>query len=94
MVRNRKALGFKFKRQHPVASYYVDFYCHEANLVIELDTDVNDLENVKKRDEFREVNIKSLGLTVMRFTNDDVFKNAHLVIDEIEKYLKSISFKQ
>jgi very-short-patch-repair endonuclease len=40
-LRNRKVLGFKFRRQHPVSDFIVDFYCHEARLVIEADGSVH-----------------------------------------------------
>jgi len=93
MVRNRKVLGYKFRRQHPIGGYFTDFYCHEANLVIELDGNIHEIADVKSRDEFREANIKGQGLVVMRFKNDDIFKNAQIVIGEIEKYFKSNSFK-
>ena len=87
MVRNRRIMGFKFKRQHPIGSYFADFYCHDVKLVVELDGDIHDIESVQKRDDIQEANIRGLGLHVMRFSNDDVFKNAHLVIGELEKYL-------
>jgi len=52
MVRNRKVMGFKFKRQHPIGSYYADFYCHDAKLVVELDGDIHEVESVKKETKY------------------------------------------
>src|SRR5690349_167749 len=57
----------KFRRQHPVLFYVVDFYCHQLKLVIEIDGGVHDNEEVKKNDKDREASLKSLGLTVIRF---------------------------
>ena len=84
MVRNRNLMGLKFRRQHPVGPFVVDFYCHELKLVVEIDGDVHELENVKEYDQQREAYITELGLRVLRFKNEDVFKNAHL-IEEVFK---------
>jgi cyclase len=55
----------KFRRQHPIANYVVDFYCHEKKLVIELDGEIHNVEEVKRYDEDREEHLKQLGLTVL-----------------------------
>jgi very-short-patch-repair endonuclease len=90
MIRNRKVKGFKFRRQHPLNKYITDFYCHEAKLVIELDGDIHLLEEIKAYDEVRENEIKELGLTVMRFNNEEIFAEAHKVIEKIEVYLDAL----
>jgi acetylglutamate kinase len=73
----------KFRRQHPIANYVVDFYCHALKLVIELDGGIHEVEDVKKYDEYRESHLKELGLTVLRFKNEQVFKENKLVIETI-----------
>lgn len=88
MVRDRKMLNLKIRRQHPIGKYIADFYCHELKLVIELDGSIHDLELVKKKDKIREAFLISEGLTVMRFTNNDVFSNPHVIEDAIKKILK------
>jgi len=70
----------KFRRQHPIANYVVDFYCHANKLVIELDGSIHDKEEVKKNDVYREQHLRDLGLTVLRFKNEDVLKNTHTVL--------------
>ena len=80
-------LKHKFRRQHPIDKFIVDFYCHELNLVIELDGDVHDLEEVKERDEGREEMLKEYGLKVLRFKNDDVFERLNWVMREIKNSL-------
>ncbi len=70
----------KFRRQHPIANYVVDFYCHANKLVIELDGSIHDKEEVKKNDVHREQHLRDLGLTVLRFKNEDVLKNRHTVL--------------
>jgi cyclase len=91
IIRNRKILGFKFRRQHPIKYFIADFYCHEAFLVIELDGNIHELENIKTYDQKREEIINSLGITVLRFTNDEVFSDVDNLINKVEKYL--INFK-
>ena len=88
IVRNRKILGFKFRRQHPLFKYVADFYCHDALLVIELDGDIHNLEKIKKRDAEREKAITELGITVLRFTNDELFTEINTVLEKVEAHLK------
>ena len=83
IIRNRQIAGLKFRRQHPLANYIADFYCHELKLVIELDGDVHDIAWVKERDLRREKAMKELGLQIVRFSNEQVFSNADLIADKI-----------
>jgi len=73
----------KFRRQHPIALFVVDFYCHALKLVIELDGSIHDEDEVKRNDAKRELHLKELGLTVLRFKNEEVFKNRQLVLEKI-----------
>jgi acetylglutamate kinase len=83
----------KFRRQHPIANWVVDFYCHPIKLVIELDGEIHDLEEVKRNDEEREVSLRKLGLNILRFKNEDVYKNKknvlQIISDEIAKLQSS-----
>ncbi|MBI5700486.1 endonuclease domain-containing protein [Candidatus Saganbacteria bacterium] len=90
LLKNRKVIGKKFLRQHPIIFKYngknrfliADFYCHEARLIIEIDGSIH--EKQKEYDETREDVLKSLGLSVIRFTNDLVGKNIEKVLSEIK----------
>lgn len=93
IIRNRQILGFKFRRQHPIKCFIADFYCHEAFLVIELDGSINELEHIKQYDQQREAMITELGVTVLRFSNEEVFSEADSVIDKIEKHLTKFKTK-
>lgn len=75
----------KFRRQHPIANWVVDFYCHAVRLVIEVDGDVHEAEDVKKNDEEREKYLQKLGLNVLRFKNDEVLKNEKAVLEKISE---------
>ena len=87
MIRNRQLMGFKFRRQHPLKYFIADFYCHEVLLVIELDGSIHELENIKQYDQLREAIITELGITVLRFNNDEIFTEVHHVIEKIEAHL-------
>src|ERR1700752_2725121 len=67
IIRGRNFKSMKFRRQHPIGSYIVDFYCHELKLIIELDGDVHSIDFVNKQDKIRQKNLEKLGLTVLRF---------------------------
>jgi len=88
ILRRKAVQGYKFRRQHPIDRYVADFYCHKARLVIEADGEVHDLEEVKRKDANRDAVMKKYGLTILRFKNEDVLFNAHIVVEEIEKYLR------
>ena len=80
-------MGLKFRRQHQLKYFIVDFYCHEAMLVIELDGSIHELENIKQYDQRREAIINELGITVLRFTNDEIFSEADFIVEKIKAYL-------
>lgn len=67
--------------------YVVDFYCHELKLVIEIDGGIHELEEIKRLDEEREANLNELGLTVVRFTNDEVFYQIKKVLENINSFI-------
>lgn len=69
-LRGRKLEGFKFRRQHPIGDYIVDFYCPAARLVIELDGYSHSFEKQVDYDEARDLWLKSQGCKVLRFSAD------------------------
>jgi very-short-patch-repair endonuclease len=91
MSRNRGLFGLKFRRQHPLGPFIADFYCHELNLVVEIDGLIHEQESIKKYDKEREDYLRKLGLTIMRFTNDDVISNQEFIIEVIGKLANSRS---
>lgn len=84
-IRNRKLNGLKFRRQHPIDKFVVDFYCHEKNLVIELDGSVHDVKINKDYDEARTAMLAGLGIYVLRFRNEEVVDNISLVLEKISE---------
>ncbi|MES2328376.1 MAG: endonuclease domain-containing protein [Bacteroidota bacterium] len=78
-----RPMGYKFRRQHPIGIYIVDFYCHALRLVIEADGGIHNRQDVKKSDHERQLSLEKDGLLVVRFTNDAIFNNTELVIEKI-----------
>ncbi|MBT3393396.1 MAG: endonuclease domain-containing protein [Elusimicrobiaceae bacterium] len=83
-----KQLGYKFRKQHVIAKYIVDFICLEKNLIIELDGGQHN-EETKEYDEKRDLILNKEGYKVIRFWNNDVLKNIEGVVLEIQKHLKA-----
>ncbi|MDD5396673.1 MAG: endonuclease domain-containing protein [Candidatus Moranbacteria bacterium] len=83
----RNQLGHRFRRQHSVGKYIVDFYCSEKKLVVELDGWQHREENNDGYDIERTEFLQSLGYKVLRFWNDEVNKNIEGVILKIEEFL-------
>ncbi len=81
-------LGVKFRRQHPIDKYIVDFYCFEKKLIIEVDGGIHLDPEVKRNDEQRQTLIESLGYRFLRFTNNEVMNNIVEVLDKIRKVIQ------
>lgn len=73
VLRGRQLDGLKFRRQHPIEPYVVDFYCADERLVVELDGKSHN--DTAEYDQQRSKYLADLGLTVLRVTNDDVLTN-------------------
>jgi cyclase len=78
----------KFRRQHPVSNYIADLYCHSQKLIIEIDSSIHNIEEVKLNDEQRQKDLEDLGLRIIRFTNKEIRNNLEIVMQEIEKNIK------
>lgn len=85
-LRNRRLNGWKFRRQHSIGPYIVDFFCPDAKLVIEIDGDSHFGPEAEQYDAVREAHIQKQSIRVVRFTNTEIFNN----IDEV---IASLVFK-
>lgn len=81
--------GYKFRRQHPIGNYIVDFYCHQTNLIIEVDGDIHAFQ--ENQDAERAAWLKEQGYSLIRFNNSDVFKNLDGVLQVIFEYCENLS---
>ena len=80
MLLRRKALqGIKFYRQYPIGYYIVDFYCPKHNLVIEIDGGIHNNQEQQEYDQERQNHLEGTGLSVLRFSNEEVLTQIHRV---------------
>jgi very-short-patch-repair endonuclease len=91
LLRNRQLLGFKFRRQHQFGDYVADFYCRDAQLVVECDGSVHEPNEQWHHDQNRDAYMIAQGLRIIRFTNDRILNDTENVLEEIAKYLRSSS---
>ncbi|HLG41538.1 MAG TPA: DUF559 domain-containing protein [Chitinophagaceae bacterium] len=87
LLRNRKLKGAKFRRQHAIANYIADFYCHESKLVIELDGNFHTEPEAREYDKLRTAALNESGITVLRFWNDEVINDPEKVMQKISDRL-------
>jgi len=80
--------GLRFRRQHPVDRYFVDFACVSLKLIIELDGRVHDEDDRELNDYHRQQAIEALGWSVLRFTNDQVTHTLPAVLDAIRDHAR------
>ncbi|MDX9710182.1 MAG: endonuclease domain-containing protein, partial [Trichloromonas sp.] len=92
ILRKRQFARFKFLRQKPIGGYIVDFYCAELRLVVEIDGEshAETIEYDAERTKF----LNSLGLQVIRYTNDEVLRNLAGVYDDLMRQLLLEEAKQ
>ena len=76
-----KKLGVRFRRQQIIAGFIVDFYCHRAALVIEVDGDIHDLQ--QEEDARREEVLREMGLTIVRFRNENAIQDLPMIVERI-----------
>jgi very-short-patch-repair endonuclease len=82
-LKDRTIVRCKFRRQHPVGFFIVDFYCHEYKIVIEVDGEIHNDETAREYDLGRTAELNKFGLKVLRFTNNEVFENINLILKKI-----------
>ncbi len=78
-----KQTGYKFRRQYSIGNYIVDFYCVELKLCVEIDGPTHNGIEAVEYDAVREKFLESLDITVIRFTNQEVYASPHRVAERI-----------
>jgi methionyl-tRNA synthetase len=87
LLRDRRVGGAKFRRQHPIDPYVLDFYCHEARLAVELDGGQHG--DTRAKDERRTAYLKDKGIDVLRFWDNEALKETEAVLEKIWEELMS-----
>ena len=89
-LRDLRAFGLHFRKQAPIGPYIVDFVCHTAKLVAEIDGDMHETEAGKRHDANRDAYLKSLGYRVIRLDYPDVLASpwncAQTVKNEVARF--------
>jgi very-short-patch-repair endonuclease len=89
LCRNQMS-GLKFRRQHPINRFIVDFYCVKIKLVIEVDGNLHEIPENKVYDIGRSQILNDFGITVIRFSNKQIITDIESTINEIEIYVKHL----
>jgi very-short-patch-repair endonuclease len=84
-LRDRKLKRFKFRRQHSLGQFVVDFYCEEINLVIEIDGPIHEFQ--KEKDEARQKYLENHKYKIVHFANESVLNNPGEVLEQITSIL-------
>jgi len=79
----KEQLGFKFRRQHSIGGYIVDFYCPEKKLVVEIDGSQHFEKENREYDKVRSKYFRGLNIKVLRFTNAEINTNINEVAQKI-----------
>lgn len=86
-LKNRGLKGLKFRRQHGLGNYILDFYCPKAKLAIELDGPSHDRKKAKIYDKQRDDFTKAFGIKTIRFKNEEVYNDMDKVLQRIRMQL-------
>lgn len=89
LLRGKKLDGRKFRRQHSIEDYIVDFYCATEKLVIEVDGSVHDSPEAIANDRLRDETLSNWGFQILRFRNDEVLTDPMVVLNKIKQSFQS-----
>ncbi|WP_223883419.1 endonuclease domain-containing protein [Arenibacter lacus] len=84
-LKNNACKGLRFRRQHPIHHFIVDFYCHKIGLVVEIDGEYHSNKEQKELDKKRTELLNFQDLHVIRFSNEEVLNNLDEVMASIEE---------
>lgn len=90
-LKKKEIFKARWKRQHPIDIFVVDFYCHKYKLAIEVDGEIHLNEEIQEHNEGRSYDIEKLGIKILRFTNKEVFDDIEFVKNRILHEINSLS---
>ncbi len=91
-LREKKLAGFRFRQQHPIEDYVLDFYCHAAHLAVELDGAYHFTEEQQRLDAHRTGRLSFLGIKIIRFSNHQILHHLNTVLADIRQALIECSY--
>ncbi len=89
-IQKKQLAGRKFRRQHQIENYIVDFYCAKEKINIELDGEIHFNTVNREQDYLRDKHLMKLGYKVLRFENKQVFEDLKQILNEIESNFKNV----
>jgi len=89
-LRRKQMDGFRFRKQHPIGQYIVDFACPKENLIIEVDGATHGTEAEITYDAKRTQFLECKGWKVIRYGNEEIYRNIDDVLDDIYAHLKGL----
>ena len=86
-LKNKQFYGYDFHRQKPIDNYILDFFCYELHLGIEVDGYSHQFLHIYQKDTIKEKRMNEFGITVLRFSDEEVQKDMENVLRAIEFYI-------
>jgi len=87
-LRRKQLYGYDFHRQKPIDNYILDFFCHELMLGIEIDGYSHDFLEVYEKDTVKTQKMNELGITILRFSDEQINHDMENVLRSLEHYIK------
>jgi len=81
-------MGYDCHRQKPIGNFILDFFCNKLNLALELYDYTYTFEEIAEKDALKQERLKELGITVLRFCDEDVMKNTDGVLQVIRRFIE------
>lgn len=90
-LRSKQIDGYKFRRQHPVFNYIVDFYCHELKLIVEVDGEIHYLADQADYDKRRDKLLTINGFHIYRISNHEVVTDLNSAVNKLKIFISTIN---
>lgn len=88
-VRNRRFDGCRFRRQHSLGRFVVDFYCPELHLAIEIDGAIHQYQQIE--DAARSEYLQAAGISIVRFTNDEILRHLDVTLERLRAVVATLT---
>jgi len=89
-LNRNQILGLQFRRQHPINVFVADFYCAKIKLLIEVDGSIHEIPEYQAHDIGRSEALNNFGITVIRFTNEQILEEIDTTVYQIETIVKQL----
>ena len=89
-LNKNQIIGLQFRRQHPINRFIADFYCPKIKMIIEVDGSIHELPEYQSHDIGRSEVLNDFGITVIRFTNEQIIEKTDSTVEEIKTICKKL----